>query len=95
MADYLTAAPVTRASGLGATQGHSVDAFGSYSYGTSTDSLALSMANSRYISFSLTPAKMAVASLDSFTMYAFVPEKESGGVVFSNPRFTLFSSLTG
>ncbi len=87
--------PMVRGSGLGASQGHSVNAFGSSLKGDVTTTLTEAVNDNCHFSFTVTPEAGYSVSFDALSFYLFVPERVSSGTVFWNPIVTFYSSATG
>jgi hypothetical protein len=96
-ASEVSCSDMTRGSGLGATSGHSMDAFGSNIKGSRTcTNLWNSFAANCYFTWTVTPDNPThPVAFSNLTYYAFIPEDESGTNVFWNPIYALFSSETG
>ena len=97
-ASEVSCSDMTRGSGLGATSGHSLDAFGSNLKGSGArTSLWNSFQGNCYFTWTVTPDNpLHPVSFTGFTFYAFVPENTSGGTgIYWNPMFGLFSDATG
>ena len=90
----LSVSPMTRGAGLGATLGHSIDSFSSTLRAQVTN-LTQALSGNRFVRWTVTPLPGRAVSYSNLTFYFFLPEKESGGIVYWSPYISLFSDAIG
>lgn len=91
----ITVSDMTRGSGLGSTSGHSLDAFGANFKGDDTHTLTEAVNDNCYFTWTVTPDAGYTVDYSSVDFWHFLPERVSGGVVFSSTILSMFSSATG
>ena len=91
----ISVSDMTRGPGLGGSSGHSLDAFGAHFKGDATFTLAEAVSDGCYFTWTVTPDATYSVSYGSVDFWHFLPEYQSGNVVFSSTILSLFSSATG
>ena len=91
----ITVSDMTRGSGLGASGGHSLDAFGAHFNGDDTHTLTEAVNDNCHFTWTVTPDSGYTVDYSSVDFWHFLPERVTGGVVWSSTILSFFSSATG